>query len=110
MHLLGGSSATCDGGINGVSGFSEGLILGLELVNNTGGVDVGFISIPVNFGGTGVSDGNVIIVKDGLELRVDLTGMRRLRSSRQTSQPVVGQFVSYNIWHTVRTFIDQEMS
>ena len=49
LHLLGlGSTSLTDSAVDRVLGFHELVILGLNLVDNTWGVDVGTVAIPVD--------------------------------------------------------------
>lgn len=93
LHLFGGSSATGDGGVNGESGSKEAFVLGLEFVNDIRGVDVSFVTGPIDL----VTDNRcmvrVVVVEDGRELSVSFTSHSGVSSGSETSQPVAGQFV-----------------
>ena len=93
LHLFGGSSTTGDGGLDGERGSEEAVVLSLEFVNDVGGVDVSFVTGPVDlFKGLGGLV-RVVEVEDGGKLSVAFTGLTGVGSCSKTSDPVVGQFV-----------------
>jgi len=68
LHFLGLTSDSGDGGIDGVLGGHEAVVLGLDLVNDAGSVDHGLVGVPVNFLSSGGGLGEVVEIKDGTEL------------------------------------------
>ena len=93
LHLLGGSSTAGDGGVNGEFGLGETLVLGMEFVNDVGGVDGSLVSSPVDLFTDGGGLARVVVVEDGGELTVGLTGMSTVGGCAETSKPVSSQFV-----------------
>lgn len=73
LHFLGLATDSGDGGIHRVLGCHEAVVLGSDLVNDTGGVDDSFVLVPVDVLSPGGGLGQVVEVEDGTELRVSLT-------------------------------------
>ena len=74
LHLLGSRTELTNSSFWGVFGSHEGIVLGLNLVDNVWGVHGGSIGFPVNWGeASGSSSSLIIEIKDGIELGVNLS-------------------------------------
>ena len=92
LHLLRlGATCLADSALNSVFGFHEGLVLGLDLVDDTWGVDGITMSVPVNSLECRVGLIFVVVVQESLQLSVGVTrGLVRGRSSKSL-QPDSGK-------------------
>ena len=68
LHFLGLSANFRHGRVHGVLGLHEAVVLGPDLINNTGGVDSSLVGVPVDISALGGGLGKVVEIEDGPEL------------------------------------------
>ena len=94
LHSLRSGSTLSDSSINLEFGLHEICVFSLNLVDNLWGMDILLIGGPVDWLSTGGTVGSlVVVVQDGLELRVLFTGLVGVSGSSKSVEPFGGQFV-----------------
>ena len=93
LHGLGSGSALGNGAFHLEFGSHEISVFGLDFVDDIWGVHVLLVSSPVDWLGNSAGSGLVVVVEDGLELRVLFTRLVSVSGSSQSVQPLGGQLV-----------------
>ena len=92
LHLLSlSATSSADSAFHGVLGLHESLVLGLDLVDDTWGVDGVTVTIPIDvleFSGALVL---VVVIEESLQLTMGVAGALRSGSSTKSLQPDSGQ-------------------
>ena len=91
LHLLGLGASLGDGALNGVLSLHEGVVLGLDLVNDTWGVNVVSVGIPVDVLALRISLALVVVVEDTRKLTMGVTGSFGGGSGTKSLHPVGSQ-------------------
>ena len=95
LHLLGVGAGPRNGRVDRVFSLHELLELRVDLVNDTWGVDVGAVSIPVDLLPVPTSLSFVEVVEDSVELTVSVAGSLVVGGSTNSLEPVGGQVLVY---------------
>ena len=88
LHLLGLGTAAADSGVDGVFSLHEGVVFGLDAVNNIGSVDGGTVTIPVDGAAVTSVSTLVVVVEDTLELSMSITSVVSGGTSTNSLEPV----------------------
>ena len=92
LHLLRlGATGLADSAVNSVFGFHEGFVLGLDLVDDTWGVDGITMSVPVDSLECRVGLILVVVVEESLQLSVGVTGVLVRGGGSESLQPDSGK-------------------
>ena len=94
LDLLGLMADLANSGLDIVLSLHESIILGLDLANNTGGVNIRFPLSPVDGGElTVVAGGLVEEIKDRLDLSELVATLVSVRGHSESVDPLVGQIL-----------------
>ena len=95
LHLFGLGAGLGDGAFDGVLSLHELVVLGSDVVDHAGGVDVALMAVPVDLFARCTALVLVVVIKETLKLTMGVTSSLSSRSSAQTLQPVARQVLVY---------------
>ena len=96
LHLLGlSASSSADGALDGVLGLHESVVLGLDFVNNTWGVDGVAMAVPIDSLQLLSRLVLVVVVKESLQLSVSVASFFGCGSRSKSLEPNAGQVAAY---------------
>lgn len=105
LHLLGVGSSLGHGRVDRVLSLHELVVLGVDLVDDAWGVDVGAVTIPVDGLQLRGSLSFVIVVEDSGELTMGVTGGLSGSGSTHSLEPVGGEVLAYSVYDLAKSLI-----